>query len=137
MTHKRILIFSILILNLLLAGAVSATGLYNGSAAAVSGDAVKSPGVSYAILVGVSTYKDPSYNLVGVEYDVPHMKDMLINDCGYSTSRITTIEDSKATKSAIRAALLQMSSRAGKDDTVVFYNSGTNMKSLTRRPTRR
>ena len=124
MKHKRILIFSILILNLLLAGAVSATGLYNGSAAAVSGDAVKSPGVSYAILVGVSTYKDPSYNLVGVEYDVPHMKDMLINDCGYSTSRITTIEDSKATKSAIRAALLQMSSRAGKDDTVVFYFSG-------------
>ncbi|MCU0630630.1 MAG: PEGA domain-containing protein [Methanoregulaceae archaeon] len=124
MINKKILVFSILILTLLLIGAVSASGTYYGSAAAVNNDAVKSGGVSYALLVGVSTYSDPSNNLDGVQYDAPHMKEMLINDCGYSASRITTLEDAKATKSAIRTALLQAASRAGKDDTFVFYFSG-------------
>jgi len=126
MSNKKILIFSILVLGLLLAGTVSASGSYYSNAALnpVHEDAVKSTGVNYALLVGVSTYRDPSNNLDGVQYDVPHMKDMLISDCGYSASRITTLDDSKATKSAIRAALLQMSTRVGKDDTLVFYFSG-------------
>ena len=72
----------------------------------------------------MSTYQDPSNNLEGVQYDVPHMRDMLINDCGYSSSHITTLQDSQATKSAIRSALLQMSAQTGKDDTFVFYFSG-------------
>ena len=124
MNNKRILIFTIIILNLLMAGFVSASGLYTGSPEAVNDDTVKSSGLTYALLVGVSTYKDPSYNLDGVQYDTPNMKDMLINDCGYSSSRITTLDDSQATKSAIRSALIQMSSRVGRDDTVVFYFSG-------------
>jgi uncharacterized caspase-like protein len=124
MDNKKILVFSLLILNLLLVGAVSASGTYYGSAAVVHNDTVKSGGVSYALLVGVSTYLDPKNNLEGVQYDAPHMKEMLINDCGYSASRITTIEDSKATKNAIRVALLQAASRVGKDDTFVFYFSG-------------
>ena len=91
---------------------------------AVSDDSVKSSGVTYALLAGVSTYKIPSKNLDGVQYDIPHMRDMLINDCGYSSSRITSLQDGQATKSAIRLALIQMSSRVGTDDTVVFYFSG-------------
>ena len=90
----------------------------------MSDDSVKSSGVTYALLAGVSTYKIPSNNLDGVQYDTPHMRDMLINDCGYSSSRITSLQDGQATKSAIRQALIQMSARAGKDDTVVFYFSG-------------
>jgi len=124
MNNNRILIVIILILNLIAIGAVSASGSYYGSTAAVSDDTPKSSGVSYAILAGVSTYKNPSSNLDGVQYDTPHMRDMLINDCGYSSSRITSLQDGQATKSAIRQALIQMSSRAGKDDTVVFYFSG-------------
>ena len=124
MNNKKILIFTIFLVSLLMAGTVSATGSYYGNVAAVNGESVKSSGVTYALLVGVSTYKDPSNNLEGVQYDVPHMRDMLINDCGYSSSRITTLQDSKATKGAIRSALIQMSSRAGKDDTLVFYFSG-------------
>jgi hypothetical protein len=124
MKNKILPIFTIILMSLLMAGAVSASGPYYGNIAAVNGDTVKASGVTYALLVGVSTYKDPANNLDGVQYDVPHMRDMLISDCGYSSSRITTLEDSKATKSAIRSALIQMSSRAGKDDTVVFYFSG-------------
>ena len=125
MGNKKLLIFSILLLNLIMIGAVS--GSYTGSAAALDRDLIKSSGVSYALLVGVSTYKDPSNNLNGVQFDTPHMSDMLISDCGYSPSRITSLEDSQATKSAIRSALIQMSSRAGTDDIVVFYFSGHGM----------
>ena len=124
MNNNRILIVIILILNLIAVGAVSASGSYYGSTAAVSDDTLKSSGVTYALLAGVSTYKNPSSDLDGVQYDTPHMRDMLINDCGYSSSRITSLQDGQATKSAIRQALIQMSSRAGKDDTVVFYFSG-------------
>jgi uncharacterized caspase-like protein len=124
MNNKILPIFTIILLSLLMIEAVSASGSYYSNVTAVKGDTVKASGVTYALLIGVSTYKDPANNLDGVQYDVPHMRDMLINDCGYSSSRITTMEDSKATKSAIRAALIQMSSRAGKDDTVVFYFSG-------------
>ena len=124
MNNKNKLIILLLVFNLLIIGTVSASGLYNDSATVVGQDTAKSSGVQYALLVGLSTYQDPSNNLEGVQYDVPHMRDMLINDCGYSASRITTLQDSQATKSAIRSALLQMSSRAGKDDTFVFYFSG-------------
>ena len=124
MNNKKTMIFTILLMSLFIIGAVSASGTYSGSAAAVDDNSVKASGVTYALLAGVSTYKDPSNNLEGVQYDVPNMRDMLINDCGYSSSRITTLEDSQATKSAIRSALIQMSSRAGPDDTVVFYFSG-------------
>jgi hypothetical protein len=124
MDNKKILIFTIFILNIFLVGIVSASGSYYGSAQAVNNDTLKSSPVSYALLVGVSTYRDASNNLDGVQYDTPNMRDMLINDCGYSSSRITTLDNSGATKNAIRTALLQMSSRAGKDDTFVFYFSG-------------
>ncbi|MCX6698412.1 MAG: PEGA domain-containing protein [Methanomicrobiales archaeon] len=125
MNNNKILILTILTLNLLLIGAASASVSYSDSAAAPGLDTVKSSGNSYAILAGVSTYMDPSIDkLEGVKYDTPHMRDMLIDDCGFSSSRITTLQDSQATKSAIRSALLQMSSRVGLDDTVVFYFSG-------------
>lgn len=124
MNNKNKLIILLLVFSLLIIGTGSASGLYNDSATVAGQDMIKSSGVRYALLVGVSTYQDPSNNLEGVQYDVPHMRDMLINDCGYSSSHITTLQDSQATKSAIRAALLQMSSQIGKDDTFVFYFSG-------------
>ncbi|MCX6698413.1 MAG: PEGA domain-containing protein, partial [Methanomicrobiales archaeon] len=104
--------------------AVSASGPYRSSAATLDQDSIKSSGVGYAVLVGISTYKDPSDNLDGVQYDTPHMGDVLINECGYSPTRITTLTDSQATKNAIRSALIQMSSQVGPDDTFVFYFSG-------------
>jgi hypothetical protein len=88
-----------------------------------------SSGVKYALLVGISKYKVSSNNIDGVQYDTPHMKDMLINDCEYSSSRITTLTDSRATKSAIKSALSQMSSKATSDDTFVFYFSGQGFSS--------
>jgi len=125
MNNYKILILTILMLNLLVIGAVSASDSYIDSAAAAGLDTVKSSGNSYAILAGISTYMDPSIDkLEGVKYDTPHMRDMLVGDCGYSASRITTLQDSQATKSAIRSALLQMSYRVSQDDTVVFYFSG-------------
>ncbi len=125
MNNKSILIFTILFLNLLVIGIGSASESYNSGAVTADKDIIKSAGNNYALLVGLSSYMDPSIDqLEGVKYDTPHMSDMLINDCGYSSSRITTLTNSQATKSAIRSALLLMSSRAGPDDTVVFYFSG-------------
>ena len=103
---------------------VSASGSYSNSGTAADQDFAKSSGVGYALLVGVSMYKDPSDYLAGVQYDAPHVSDMLINDCGYSSSRITTLTDNQATKVAIRSALTGISSQAGPDDTFVFYFSG-------------
>ena len=108
---------------------VSASGSYGVHAAAADQESGKSPGVTHALLVGVSWYTNPSDNLVGVQYDTPHMSDMLISDCGYSSTRITTLTDNQATKSAIQSAIIQMGSRLGPDDTFIFYFSGHGVQS--------
>ena len=87
-------------------------------------ETAKASGNSYALLIGISSYQDSSNNLEGVQYDTVNMNSALNGECGYAQTRITQVRDNQATKSGIKSALLQMSSKMSYDDTFVFYYSG-------------
>jgi DNA-binding beta-propeller fold protein YncE len=125
MNNTKIQMLPILLLTLIIIGVAAASGPDNSSFEPMDQDPVRSPGEGYALIIGISNYQDPSFpQLGGPAYDVQHMEEMLINDCGYSSSRIVTLKDSQATKNAIHSAITQMSSRLGTEDTFVFHFSG-------------
>ena len=76
-----------------------------------------------ALCVGINRFRNyPSATLNGCVNDANAMKALLTGHFGFSPGNITTLTDSKATKTAIMTELRKMAegSAAGKDDHLVF-----------------
>ena len=80
----------------------------------------------YALLVGVSTYRDQSLKLNYAAKDANDLADALRRQEGllYRSVDIVTLLDAAATKSALEKALTQLKRKVGPDDVVVVFLAG-------------
>ncbi len=77
-----------------------------------------------ALLVGINNYPDPQNQLNGCVNDVNHVRDILVNDAGYTAGSIVTLIDAAATTSTITNALRTLVSGAASGDRLTFFYSG-------------
>ncbi len=78
----------------------------------------------YALLVGVSEYENPAYNLQGPENDINSLRKTLIQRWGFSNKNITLLKNQQATRSNIKTSLKQYSEQLTEKDYFVFFFSG-------------
>ncbi len=79
---------------------------------------------NYAVIVGVASYRDSSFNLSWADDDAREFFDALVRGKNWEPSRITILIDNAATKSAITSAITSTGNRMSSDDKFVFYFSG-------------
>ncbi|MEW5825427.1 MAG: LamG-like jellyroll fold domain-containing protein [Candidatus Bipolaricaulota bacterium] len=82
-------------------------------------------GGSYALVVGVSRYSDPS--VADLEYaasDAREVALLLETACGFSRSDILMLTEEEATRDGIVAGFAWLGERAGPGDTLVIYMAG-------------
>ena len=77
---------------------------------------------TYAVIVGVSTYKDPSANLRFAATDALKFHNLLTN--GKQNPDIVLLLDEKATLSNIRKAIREKYGQAKATDHIIFFFSG-------------
>jgi tetratricopeptide (TPR) repeat protein len=86
----------------------------------------------WALVVGISTFKDPSLNLKYAAKDATDFRNYLINDAGFKPDHIKLLTDEQATREGIVSNLGEKWLRrlANSDDLVVIYVSshGTQAK---------
>jgi hypothetical protein len=78
-------------------------------------------GQSYALLFGVSTYDDPSYNLAGTASDIKRMHDYLMRQ-GFD--QVVTVSDRAVTESALRNVQMHFAARITPQDRLLVYYAG-------------
>lgn len=76
----------------------------------------------YALLIGVSEFKNRIKPIGTAKKDVEELKKILIKT-GFSEKNIVTLTDEQATKNAILAAIRELEGKVSPNDTVVFYIS--------------
>ena len=79
-------------------------------------------GKLYAVLVGVSEYRQSENNLIYSHQDAVEMYHLLKRQT--DTSRLKLLVNREATKTAILHAMEQLFVRTGADDVVIFFFSG-------------
>ncbi|HEV3261244.1 MAG TPA: Tudor-knot domain-containing protein [Gemmataceae bacterium] len=82
------------------------------------------PANTYAVIVGVLKWEDPSLTT----YPARHRKDQELYDtlarCGVSKKKMALLLDEHATLGNIRRSLREVSQRTGKGATLIFYYAG-------------
>lgn len=83
----------------------------------------------YALLIGVSDYRDPSLRLNFAAKDANDLGDALRRQRGrlYRSVDVVTLLDAAASKSALEKALAQLKTKSGPDDVVVVFLAGHGM----------
>ena len=76
----------------------------------------------YAVCVGINKYKEIS-SLSGCVNDSQYMANSLIERGGWNSADVTLLNDSKATKAAIRSAIADVAAQAAAGDTFVYQHS--------------
>ncbi|MEZ8826539.1 caspase family protein [Vibrio amylolyticus] len=80
--------------------------------------------VSYALLIGVSDYKDEMISdLQGPKYDVNSLQEVLVRR-GFEPTNIVSLIDEKANKADILRHIDVLAEKVSKEDTVFIYYSG-------------
>ena len=87
--------------------------------------AIIGPRTTYAVIIGISDYGDPSINLHYAHLDAQRFKDYLLSDRGHQVpaDHIRLLKDSEATLPAIKNSINFLVARAGRNDTVIFFIS--------------
>lgn len=80
-------------------------------------------GEKYALLIGVSKFKQKINPIETAVKDIESVKETLIKSGGFKNSNIVLIKDEQATKNNILAALRELKAKASPNDSVVFYIS--------------
>ncbi len=82
-------------------------------------------GEHWAIIIGISNYKDPKLNLNYAHRDAEEIYNILIksNDGPFAEDHITKLINNDATYSKIRKALRNFLKKPDKDDLVLIYFS--------------
>jgi len=83
----------------------------------------------FALLIGISKYErgggtPPDWWNLSSHNDIVAMKKLLVDTYAFSDAGITVLEDDKATKTGIIAALQELAAKAKQGDTVVVHYSG-------------
>ncbi|KIK51078.1 hypothetical protein GYMLUDRAFT_408513 [Collybiopsis luxurians FD-317 M1] len=79
----------------------------------------------HAILVGINDYEDAAFSpLKHSVDDARKIKNLLLQDLGADEGSIRVLENSDATKDGIMEALQSISTRAERNDAIVFFFSG-------------
>jgi hypothetical protein len=81
-------------------------------------------GDSWAVIVGISLYQVPSFNLKWADDDALDFYDALVRGRNWTPSRMTPLLNSAATKSAIGSAISNIGSQMSSNDKFVLYFSG-------------
>jgi uncharacterized caspase-like protein len=81
-------------------------------------------GKAWAVLVGVSQYRVPSFNLRYADDDALDFFDALVRGKNWAPSDITVLLNGSATKGAIAAAISAAGSEMATGDKFVFFFSG-------------
>lgn len=81
-----------------------------------------SPPVKYAMLVGINKY--PGNALSGCVNDVTNLRELLVNNFGFSADNVVMLTDEQATRANILARLDEFASKLKRDDLFVFAYSG-------------
>lgn len=58
----------------------------------------------WALIIGISNFANPSYNLKFATKDATDFKDLLINDCHFAADHVKTLINEKATRKSIMSA---------------------------------
>lgn len=85
-------------------------------------------GKNHAVIVGVSNYRVPSFNLNYAAKDAGDYRAALIAGSNWDPSTITTLLNSQATRSAIISAISSVGGSLSSDDKFVFFFSGHGTK---------
>jgi len=88
------------------------------------GPAVMAEVTYHAVICGISDYYGTLNDLDYCDDDAYDMRDALLSFPNWSSSNITLLTDSSATKSAVQSAIQTMASNADSDDVCVFFFSG-------------
>ncbi|MBX9694715.1 MAG: caspase family protein, partial [Cyanobacteria bacterium] len=75
----------------------------------------------WAVIVGLSKYKDSSMNLKAPRKDSEAFAEFLINDAGFAQSHVIKIYDKDASREKIMSTLEELGRRMRPDDLFVFY----------------
>lgn len=78
----------------------------------------------WALVIGISKYRDSSLNLKAVRKDAVAFTDFLIHDAGFAPSHVITVYDKEATKEKILRTLEELGKKVRGDDLFVFYANG-------------
>jgi len=81
---------------------------------------------SYALLFGISTYEDASYNLTGPASDLRRMQTFLQRQ-GFD--QVVTVSDRAVTESALRNVQMHFAARIQPEDRLLVYYAGHGMRS--------
>lgn len=81
-------------------------------------------GDNWSVIVGVSNYQVPSFNLKWADNDALDYYDALVRGRNWEPSRMTVLLNSAATKSAIDSAIANTGSRMSSNDKFVLFFSG-------------
>lgn len=76
-----------------------------------------------ALLVGVGKYRNPQFNLSGIDLDIAMMKDTA-RRLGFDEAHTVVLEDEKATHANVVGKIKSHLGGAGPNDRVLFYFSG-------------
>jgi hypothetical protein len=82
---------------------------------------------AHALIIGVGTHQyAPHIDVPITVADAKSVKDVLLDDktCGYPSAQVTLLENSRASKDGILAALSELAKRVKTEDTVFFYYCG-------------
>jgi uncharacterized caspase-like protein len=87
-------------------------------------------GDTYAVLVGVSRYRDPRNNLQYADKDAQDVYDLLKAQPGAGESRLRLLTNENATRANIISTMNALFAKAGPKDMVIFYFSGHGAKGV-------
>jgi hypothetical protein len=94
----------------------------NSAATAISTEQINRPVTDkWAVIVGLSKYKDSSMNLKAPQKDAESLASFLCNDAGFAESHVIRIYDKEATKENILATLDQLGKKVRPNDLFLFY----------------
>ena len=81
-------------------------------------------GDNWTVIVGISNYQVPSFNLKWADNDALDYYDALVRGRNWEPNRMTVLLNSAATKTAIDSAIANIGSQMSSNDKFVFYFSG-------------
>lgn len=79
---------------------------------------------NWALVIGISTYQESSFNLRWADEDALDVYDALRHTKNWDTDKITLLTNGAATKAGIKSAIGSLSKRISADDQFVLYFSG-------------
>jgi hypothetical protein len=82
------------------------------------------PMAQRALLVGVNDYPGTQNDLLGCVNDITNVYDVLVKYFGFTSTDVTLLQDGRATKAAILAALGKLAGASRAGDRLVFHYSG-------------